>query len=117
MQEQNQLVNLSQIEEISSGDPNFKNEMIGIFTSQIPTFIENINNFWNNNNLEDLAREVHTAKSSVLIFGMESTGKNLKEIQLLAENKEVEKIPDLVKKVLDDLNEALTYLTGLLDNK
>ncbi len=45
MQEQNQLVNLSQIDQISSGDPSFRNEMIGIFTSQIPVFLENIKNF------------------------------------------------------------------------
>ena len=117
MQKQNQLLDLSQIEEISSGDPSFKNEMIGIFTNQIPVFLENIKNFWANKDLENLGREVHTAKSSVLIFGMESTGKNLKEIQLLSENQEVEKLPVLVESVINDLNEALTYLTGLQESK
>jgi HPt (histidine-containing phosphotransfer) domain-containing protein len=113
MQEQNQLIDLSQIDQISSGDPNFRNEMIGIFTDQIPVFIENIQNFWKNKELENLAREVHTAKSSVLIFGMEITGHNLKEIQLLAENKEVEKIQELIEKVVKDLTNALHYLSRL----
>ena len=114
MQEQNQLVNLSQIEQISSGDPSFRNEMIGIFTGQIPVFLENIKIFWENKDLENLGREVHTAKSSVLIFGMEETGHKLKEIQLLAENGEVDKIQELVEKVIQDLNEALIYLTDML---
>ena len=117
MQEQNQLVDLSQIDQISAGDPSFRNEMIGIFTGQIPVFLENIRTFWKNKELENLAREVHTAKSSVLIFGMDNTGKNLKEIQLLAENKEIKKIPELVENVLNDLTQALTYLNGLLNSK
>jgi HPt (histidine-containing phosphotransfer) domain-containing protein len=114
MQEQNHLVNLSQIDQISSGDPTFRNEMIGIFTGQIPVFLENIDKFWNENDLENLAKEVHTAKSSVLIFGMEETGHNLKEIQLFAENDEVDKIEELLMKVVKDLNDALTYLTTIL---
>ncbi len=113
MQEQNQIVDLSQIDQISANDPNFKKEMIDIFTSQIPVFVDNISTFCEKNELENLAREVHTAKSSVLIFGMETTGKYLKEIQLLAENEDTEKIPELVENVLSDLNEALTYLNGL----
>lgn len=113
MEKQNQIVNLSQIDQISSGDPKFRNEMIGIFVKQIPQFIKNIQNFWGSNDLENLAKEVHTAKSSVLIFGMENTGHGLKKIQLLAENNEVEEISGLIEKVINELNEALAYLTKL----
>ncbi len=117
MQEQNQIVNLSQIDQISAGDPTFKNEMIGIFTSQIPEFLENIQAFWEKDEMENLAREVHTAKSSVLIFGMEDTGKNLKTIQLLAENNDKEEIPALLDMVEKDLSDALNYLNDLIKSQ
>ena len=116
MQEQNQLVDLSQIDQISSGDPIFKNEMIEIFKGQIPEFLENIHTFWGNDEMENLAREVHTAKSSVLIFGMETTAKNLKKIQYLAENDDKKEIPALIEMVEVDLKEALNYLSGLKKN-
>jgi HPt (histidine-containing phosphotransfer) domain-containing protein len=108
-------VNLDYLDDIAGGDFNFKRELIGIFIKQIPDFTKNLCQFLQKKKYEDLAKEAHTAKSSVLIFKMEETGKDLKKIQLLAENNQTEGIPSLIEKVKDELEaaskELKTYLS------
>jgi HPt (histidine-containing phosphotransfer) domain-containing protein len=113
----NQLdhVNLSYLDEISGGDSNFQKELIKIFLSQIPDFVINIKKYFTNQEIENLAKEAHTAKSSVLIFMMSETGKNLKQIQSLAENNQLEQIPLLMTEVEKSLEAAFKELTGYLD--
>jgi hypothetical protein len=67
---------------------------------QIPEFINNMKKYLDDNNMEYLAREAHTAKSSVLIFGMENTGLLLKDIQFLETERQQysTEIPSLKKK-------------------
>lgn len=111
MNKQNQLLDFTQIEEISGGDAAFKKELIEIFATQIPDFIKNMTVFFESKDLESLAREAHTAKSSALIFGMKETGEMLKMIQNLAESNSPETIPALVAKVNSDLGQAQMHLT------
>jgi HPt (histidine-containing phosphotransfer) domain-containing protein len=99
-------VNLDYLDDISGGDRNFKKELIVIFLKQIPDFIRNLHRFLIDDETENLAKEAHTAKSSVLIFMMEETGKNLKKIQLLAENNQKEEIFPLILDVQNDLEKA-----------
>jgi|SRR5690554_1936507 len=103
-------VNLEYLNDISGGDSNFKAELIGIFLKQIPDFIRNLHRFLIDDEIENLAKEAHTAKSSVLIFMMEKTGKNLKKIQLLAENNETDEILHIILEVQDELNSAAKEL-------
>jgi len=103
-------MDLQEINRITCGDKNFKKELIEIFLKQIDEFIIKMNDYLENNNMEYLAREAHTAKSSVLIFGMEDTGMLLKDIQFLAESSNTTEIPSLIKKVENDLNEAKEVL-------
>ena len=114
MDEQFNHVNLDYIDDISGGDSIFKKELIGIFLKQVPDFIKNLHRFLNDDEIENLAKEAHTAKSSVLIFMMEDTGKNLKKIQLLAENNEKEEILPLILEVQDELDKASKELNVYL---
>jgi len=116
MNKTNLLLDLSQVDQITDGDPNFKKELIAIFLEQIPEFISNMDDFLENNNLERLAREAHTAKSSVMIFGMQDTGMLLKEIELTAEEKKIGQIPSLLKQVETNLNEAQIQLNDLMQH-
>jgi len=109
-----QLIDFKHLNSIIGDDENFKKELIRIFLEQIPTFINNMNQFFIKNKLEKLAREAHTAKSSVLIFGMTNTGRLLKEIQLLAESKKTNEIEPALKQVEMDLNQARTDLHNVL---
>lgn len=108
-------VNLDYLDNISGGDGNFKRELIGIFLKQIPEFMRNLYHFLQEKKYDDLAKEAHTAKSSVLIFMMEETGKDLKKIQLLAENHQTEDIPSLIEKVKTELDGATKELTEFLN--
>ena len=67
------------------------------------------------NEKANLAKEAHTAKSSVLIFKMEKTGKMLKQIQTLAENNHTEQIPSLILEVESALDKASEELSGYLN--
>lgn len=109
-----QSIDSKHLDNIANGDENFKKELIEIFMNQIPVFIDNMNDFFATNNMEKLAREAHTAKSSVLIFGMESTGKLLKDIQLFAENNQVPDIKPALKQVVSEMSQAKDELVKLL---
>lgn len=108
-------VNLNYLDDISGGDTLFKKELIGIFLNQIPEFIRNLHKFLIEKQIEELAKEAHTAKSSVLIFMMEDTGKKLKQIQLLAENNQTDEITVLLSEVKNALNKAAKELNEYLN--
>ena len=109
----NQTVNIQHLENVTKGDDDFRKELIEIFLCQIPVFVNNLDNFFKTKNLERLAREAHTAKSSVLIFGMENTGLLLKEIQNLAESGEIDELEPAIKKAISDLESAQKELKSL----
>ena len=79
-----ETINLSYLNDISGGDTSFQIELITIFLNQVPEFIANMDKFLSDNELENLAKEAHSAKSSALIFMMDETGENLRKIQHLA---------------------------------
>lgn len=101
---------LDYLDEISGGDEQFKKDLIVIFLKQMPEFIENMKKFMDENDMDNLAKEAHTAKSSVLIFGMESTGKYLKEVQTLAESGSIKSIPNLLKIIEEEIIESSKQL-------
>jgi HPt (histidine-containing phosphotransfer) domain-containing protein len=109
-----QATNLDYVEEISGGDNDFKKELIQIFMKQIPEFIDNMNKFLTEKNYPDLAKEAHTAKSSVLIFRMEETGKKLKSIQLNAEENQIDSIPNMIEEVKMEMESASKELSSIL---
>jgi HPt (histidine-containing phosphotransfer) domain-containing protein len=110
-------IDINHLNSIVNGDENFKKELIGIFLNQIPVFIQNMKDYLDNNKMEKLAREAHTAKSSALIFGMENTGRLLKEIQHWAENNMALEIAPALKQVETELSKAETELLDLLKNE
>jgi len=109
-----QYVNLDYLEEISGGDLDFKKELIRIFLHQIPEFLSNMNLYLSDHQNENLAKEAHTAKSSVLIFMMDGTGADLKQIQMYAAENKLDNIPWLIKKVESSLECAFRELSAYL---
>lgn len=107
-----EFVDIDYLEDISGGDNAFKKELIGIFLKQIPEFLSKMQRYLDEKENELLAKEAHTAKSSVLIFKMEDTGLVLKQIQLLAENNKTGTIGSLLKKVEASLQGASKELSS-----
>jgi len=105
---------LKEIEKLADGDNDFKKEMIIIFLEQIPEFILQMKQFFQDNKPEDLAKVAHTAKSSVLVFEMSESEKDLKTIQFFAEKGEINKAGTLISKVEKDLLEVHEVLLKLV---
>jgi HPt (histidine-containing phosphotransfer) domain-containing protein len=110
MEKNTKPLKLEYLDEISAGDIQFKKDLIKIFLNQIPEFISNMKKFYADNDLKALAKEAHTAKSSVLIFGMEETGASLKKLQLLAE----ENTPDPITEIIQSVELELENMSKLL---
>ena len=106
----NKPYNLEELDRFAFGDKEFRKELIKIFIEQLPVFISNMKLFYEKEEWDNLAREAHTAKSSVLIFGMQNTGKSLKEIQLLAEARVTNELDQLLKSVISDLEIVFEHL-------
>jgi len=110
-----QPINFEQLDEMSFGDDAFKKELIDIFLEQIPEFITNMKKYFAENDLLSLSKEAHTAKSSVFIFGMQNTGESLKTIQHLGEKEIKTGIPELLEKVIAELENADQELKVFLE--
>lgn len=108
-------IDFNHLDGIVNGDENFKKELIKIFLDQIPDFIKNMRTFLETENAEKLAREAHTAKSSAMIFGMTETGKLLKDIQSMAENKNTIEIIPALKLVESEFENARIQLLEFLN--
>ncbi|MCG6187014.1 Hpt domain-containing protein [Maribellus maritimus] len=116
MEKENYPLDLGYLDDVAGGDIDFKKELVKIFLQQVPVFIENMKKFQEEKDLENLAKEAHTAKSSVLIFGMEETGANLKKIQLLAEENQTQQIPMLLEKSIRDMEEIILPLQHFMES-
>jgi HPt (histidine-containing phosphotransfer) domain-containing protein len=115
MDNNSQTVDFKSLKNIANNDENFMKELIGIFLEQVPEFVTNLTQLYTENNWEKLAREAHTAKSSVMIFGMTETGKLLNKIEIWAENKDIAEIGPALKLVETDLNNAKIHLMKVMD--
>lgn len=78
------ITDLNYLQEIAQGDDVFIREIIHTFIRQVPEFAENMRTHLHEKEYNLLAKEAHTAKSSVIIFGLHDLGKRLKELQLMA---------------------------------
>ena len=111
-----QTIDFNSLNSVANNDEDFVKELIGIFLEQIPVFVNNLNELFIQNNLEKLGREAHTAKSSVMIFGMTRTGKLLNQIEFWAEDKNAQDIGRALKIVEKDLLQAEIELLSALNN-
>jgi HPt (histidine-containing phosphotransfer) domain-containing protein len=82
------IIDLTYIEEVAAGDREFIHEMIETFMRQVPEFVTHMQEFYVERDYKLLAKEAHTAKSSVMLFGLDDLARKLKEFQLQAEKGE-----------------------------
>ncbi len=116
MEENTKPLNLEYLDEISAGDIQFKKDLIKIFLAQIPEFVTNLKMYYASNDLKNLAKEAHTAKSSVLIFGMDNTGASLKRLQIIAEENNTGEIQEIIQSVEKELETMSVPLTDFVNS-
>ncbi|MFZ5432095.1 MAG: Hpt domain-containing protein [Bacteroidota bacterium] len=108
------ITDLSYLKEIASGDDDFISEVIQTFIHQVPKFTGNMRKYLKSGEYLRLAKEAHTAKSSVIIFGMNGLAIKLKELQLLAENQhKTETYPEYIDEFEQLCKQAIKELKSL----
>ena len=77
---------LSYLETMTEGDKGLIMELIGIFSTQVEEYSEQMQKYLEDQNWNELSKLAHKAKSTVAI--MEKLSKELKQLELLAKNGE-----------------------------
>ncbi|MCK5823124.1 MAG: response regulator [Bacteroidales bacterium] len=93
------FINLSYLKSVSEGDNNIIIEFLNIFKSQVPEFIEELNDSYNNKDWQTLGAVAHRAKSSVAMLGITQLESDMKNLEISTkEEKEIEKYPLIISK-------------------
>jgi len=82
------VFNPQYLENVTGGDPEIRNEIVGIFRDQIPEFVAEMKKLFEKQMYYDLGLLAHKAKSSVAIMGMDGTALMLKTFELQAKKGE-----------------------------
>lgn len=80
--DQVRTTNLSYLNEITGGETEMTKEFIQLFLDQMVEFKEGMSGFLADQKWKELGEMAHKAKSSVMTFGMDDLGHELKELQL-----------------------------------
>ncbi len=108
---QNKITDLTYLLDVAGDNPDIIKEMITIFTSQVPEFIEEMNSCYKKADWYNLSMIAHKAKSSVAIMGMHGQANALKDLELLTKDqKEIDKYEGIISQFAIDCKIALTEL-------
>ena len=109
------ITDLSYLTEVAAGDREFLFELAETFIRQVNEFSENMKLYLREGQYELLAKEAHTAKSSVILFGLHRLGTRLKEFQLLAQDLDkVETYPDYIEEFEITCRQAIEEISETL---
>ena len=97
-------------------DPAFAKELAGDFLNQINGLADRMMDHYRSGRNLQLAYEVHTVRSSVLLFGLEVMARQLQRLQRLAEtdpqSRELAALLEETAKGLQPVEEALRSWIG-----
>ena len=106
-------VDLSYLEEITSGDKDVMLEMIGLFIRDIPKQVEAIAGFAASRDLKGLAAESHRLKPTLQYAGLTQMHEYNLKLETIGKSGEYsEEIPDLVDKLEAELKAMLPELVA-----
>lgn len=111
---QYKIIDLTYLLDIAGDNKSIIKEMITIFVSQVPEFIEEMNSCYKKNDWYNLSMIAHKAKSSVAIMGMNSQANALKDLELLAKDqKNIDKYEGIINQFTADCKIAVTELESV----
>ena len=106
-----EYVNLSYIKSMSGNDPGIIKELVDVFIEQVPEFIKEMQELFDNQDWHNLGMLAHKAKSSIAIMGMDDLAAMLKEFELDAkEAKSPEKYAAYIQRFIDETDHAVKEL-------
>ncbi len=95
---QNKIIDLTYLKEMSDNEVDFIIDMINSFISQSPKDIENIWFHFSNNNLDDVANLIHKIKPSISFMGIHELKELVLEIEDNARHKKIVPLKDQLEK-------------------
>jgi len=99
---QARCTNLNYLNEITGGEPEITKEFIQMFFDQMPEFRDGMTKYLAEKKWKELGELAHKAKSSVMTFGMDDLGHNLKELQIKTQKlQDIESYPRYVEEFMD----------------
>lgn len=102
------LYDLSHLEEMLGGDKEAKLQMVNIFLKSTPETLSALNESYEAGNLEGTAKMAHKLKASIDIFDISFLKADIRELITLArEERDKERIDDLMTRVNDILGKAI----------
>lgn len=108
--------NLNYLNEITGGEPEITKEFIQMFFDQLPEFRDGMTGFLAQRKWKELGELAHKAKSSVMTFGMDDLGHQLKELQLKTQKLEgIESYAGYVADFMNIMDKAEAELKGDFD--
>ncbi len=105
------VINLNYLTSFCEGDKNRMKKYIGMYLNAAPMLIEKIKTGLAENNFEEIANQVHAARTKLVMMGMENS-KNLSvQIEKDCRNDDlVEKPIDSIHQILHDIEKSLHEL-------
>jgi len=111
------LTDLTYLETMSGGDPNFIREMYDIFIEQVSDYREKMPALLECHDYEALSRVAHKATSTVAVMGMENDAKKLKDLELKAKEKvDIESYEEIINTFIKNAGLAIKELDELINN-
>ncbi|NVO10292.1 MAG: Hpt domain-containing protein [Bacteroidales bacterium] len=110
-------INLEYLKEISDGSTDLVRDLINMFISQVPTFSEQLDNFYQSGDYISLGKLAHKIKSSVAMMGISELTADMKILENIAkEGKSVDNCPIYISKFKNISGEAIIELNNILIN-
>ena len=111
------FTNLNYLNEITGGEPEITKEFIQMFFDQLPEFRDGMTSFLSQKKWKELGELAHKAKSSVMTFGMDDLGYQLKELQMKTQKLEdIESYEQYVAQFMSTIGMAEAELKADLDS-
>ena len=108
-------VNLDVLKEISEGNNDLMRDLIFLFISQIPVFIEQLDYYYKNEDYISLGKLAHKIKSSVSMMGISELSSDMKKLEQLAQaKKNTQKYPEYIERFKRISTEAVSELNDIL---
>jgi len=110
-------IDLTYMKSLAGDDNELIKELIDIFKMQVPEFIDEMNQHYNNKDWESLSQIAHKAKSSLDVMGLSETQSKLKELELMAkEGTNVEQYKEIIDLFEATCRQAIIDADEVLEN-
>ncbi|MCK5281473.1 MAG: response regulator, partial [Cyclobacteriaceae bacterium] len=96
--DQNKVIDLTYLREMSDNDIDFITDMVKSFINQSPKDIENIRFHYTNNEFDDMANLIHKIKPSITFMGIHDLKDLVIELEENAKHKKIDPIKDQLEK-------------------